>query len=382
MKKQLVVFIAIVLLAVAGARGMLQLKKAPEQKHHERPIPSVAVQTVSKQPVTLEINTQGTVQPLRRIQLVSEVSGRVLWVSEQFVSGNLVSANTELLRIDPTDYEVIVAEAQSALLSARLDYSDKKARYQNESLSVQQSQAQLQTAEKRLAQAKQDLANTSLKAPFPAIVINRSADLGQFVTAGTPVMELLSTDIAELRLPIKPKDISLLSQQPFGMAANINNAVILRAALGTEQREWQAQLSRIEGQVDNKTRVYYAVVTVKDPYALETDERAALPIGTYVNASIAARPIEGAVILPDKALQNDDSVFIIGPDNTLIKRPVNVVHIASEQAVINDGLNDGDQVVTTPLAQMFEGMQVTIAIPADNNTDIAEQQPLDNTHAN
>jgi len=360
--KQAVIALIILVIAFAGSRALLALKKAPEQSVVERPVPSVKVMPVELEDKVLQWQAQGVVKAEKEIQLVSEVSGRILSVSKKFHNGGLVDEGEELLRIDATDYEVALAEARAAQLTAELDYSDKRARYQKDSLSVKQSHAQLEFAKKRVAQAKRDLDNTVIHAPFAALIVRKQADLGQYVSRGAAIVELASTDIAELRVPIHRDEITLLADNPF--AGPLSNSVVLSATVGGRVYEREAKLTRVEAQVDASTRVYYGVITIQDPYNLQVEEsdpvRPPVIIGSFVNALVASKPLTSSVTLPVKALQNDGSVFVVDGDNKIDKAPVNVVQRQQDTIVINYGLQAKDRVVITPSPDMFVGMDVTV----------------------
>ena len=98
------------------------------------------------------------------------------------------------------------------------------------------------------------------------------------------------------------------------------------------------------------------VVEVASPY--DADIHAyTLPLGLFVRAELAGKPMGSAVRLPNSALQADDSVFVVEADQ-LQRRPVNVVHREGNSVIVSGGLDDGDQVVVNRLEVMFQGMQV------------------------
>ena len=61
---------------------MVALRSEVPRQAKVQPRPMVDVVTVVRGPVQLSIESQGTVQPKRRIELISEVTGRIIWVSE------------------------------------------------------------------------------------------------------------------------------------------------------------------------------------------------------------------------------------------------------------------------------------------------------------
>jgi RND family efflux transporter MFP subunit len=355
----------VVIVVIAAALGLrawlIASKPEAQQEARERPVPVVAVQVVDMQTIHLKIPSQGTVSPRQHIRLVAEVSGAVVEVSESFLGGNLVKAGETLVVIDDTDYQVTVADARARLLEAQLNFRDKKARFQSNSLAVQQARAQQTAAEKKLAQAQQDLDNTRIKAPFNALIQNKQADLGQFINTGSTIASLSSTDRAEVPLPLTGRDLEMITDKPFPLDSSI--PVTLYSGTGNKQITRKASITRIEGGVDENTRVYHAIATIDDPYHLRDEKNYdALAIGMFVTAEIQSKPIHNSVSLPRNAVHivkgDQFKLYTLNLDNTLAEKDVTILREQEGRVIISDGLQQGDRVVVTPLSQVWDGMKV------------------------
>lgn len=357
--KQLIMAVGIFVVLGVGLFQLIMLFKVePEQRTKQRPVPAVEVIEVKLQPVAITIESQGTVQAKREIRLVSEVTGRVIWVSHRLQNGTLVEKDELLLKIDATDYEANVATAKAELLSAQLNYKDRKARYQKDSLTVKQAAAQVDAAEKQLARARNDLDKTQLSAPFAAAIRNKAVDVGQYIAAGNVLFELTGTESAEVRLPIHGNDISLL----YGAAEEneLDLPAMLSAKIGSQVAVWPARVTRIEAAVDDDTRVYYVVAQVDNPYQQQPQP---LSLGLFVQAMIEAPALSEAAVLPRGAVHEERDighyVYRLGKDDALTKQSVDVARTEKEVVVITGGLVSGDRVVVTRLQQMYEGLVVS-----------------------
>ncbi|MEO2197748.1 MAG: efflux transporter periplasmic adaptor subunit, partial [bacterium] len=89
--------------------------------------PSVRVQRVTFDTVTLTVSSQGTVQPRTSSQLVPEISGPVIEVAPSFAVGGFFEAGDVLLRIDPYDYQQAVITGRSQLAQAELRLAQEEA---------------------------------------------------------------------------------------------------------------------------------------------------------------------------------------------------------------------------------------------------------------
>lgn len=310
-------------------------------------LPVVNVLTIEKRAIAVPIVASGTVTARQKLDLSTEVTGRVIWISPDFVAGVRVEAGTVLLKVDPLNYRVALADARAVLAGAELSLAD--ARVQKQKASVKESQARVEAARQRIIQIQQDLANTEIRAPFNAIIDAQLVEYGQYLTVGKVVARLLGTDKAEIRLPITSIDRGYLNLQS-------SRQVLVQARLGAELSQWQGELVRIESRVDDQTRVFPAVVEVAFPYDLQRHPKP-LSLGLFVSVEMQGIPVADAVKLPRTALHDGSKVFIL-QQGKLTQRAVTIAKELDDGIIVSDGLSDGDQVVTTRLPLMFAGLQV------------------------
>lgn len=346
--RPLVVVVAAVVLAwyLIAAR--------PELPRSERTVIVPLVETIAVEPgpIRIQLHAQGVVTARQQIDLASEVAGRVIWVAPSFVTGGLVGKGEPLLRLDPIDYEVAVAEARANLASANLAFAEAKALVKQ--AAMEEARIQVAAAEARLHQAQADLLQTELAAPFNAVIDTRQVDLGQYVTAGQSVMKLLGTDVAEVRLPMVAADRIFIDDKR--MAGDDRPAIVFTTRFGERQQHWPGQLIRIENRVDEQTRVFYLVGEVSEPYRSELYGMP-LSVGLFVEAEIEGVELPYATRLPESVLHEQQYVYL-AVDDQLVKRPVHVTRREQDSVIIDDGLQAGDQVVLSRLDLMVDGLPV------------------------
>jgi RND family efflux transporter MFP subunit len=349
------IVLPLLVLVIAGLIGFAMVSNRADlpRKEQEAVVPTVAWVTVEPGPVPVTIHSRGVVSPRWNIDLVSEVAGRVDWVAPGFVQGGEVLEGQLLLRIDPIDYEVAVSDARAAVASAELSLAEvqvvvKKA-------AIAEAEARLEAARDRLRRAENDLGNTEIRAPFDAVVDLKRVDLGQYVQMGAPVMKLLSTGMAEVRLPVLSADIPHVR---YGEDAEGNwQPVTLTASFGSVDYSWQARLARLERRVDSETRVFFLVAEIDHPYDLSKQPRA-LAMGLFVEATFSGGNIDNAVRLPRSAVHSSPHVFV-ERQGRIYRHPVEILR-REQDTVIVGGLADGDRVVLSRLGLMVDGMAVTL----------------------
>ena len=352
--KNVLLPVAIIAAAAALALAMVNSREQLPKREAAVEVPVVRAIEVQPGPVPVRMQSRGIVSPRRTIDLVTEVSGRVTWVDPGFLLGEEVREGQLLLRIDPIDYEVAVSDAEAALASARLSLAEVEVVVRR--AAIEEAQARVQAATDRLRQARIDLQNTEIRAPFDAVVDLKQVDLGQYVVTGSPLMRLLSTGVAEVRLPILASDVPFVS---YGQdAAGEWRELTLTASFGTVQHSWQARLARLERRVDEQTRVFFLVAQVDRPYDRALHSHI-LAMGLFVEASFEGAPIPDAVRLPRSALHNGESVYVV-QDGKLYRREVTLFRREGDSVIVGEGLFAGDTVVLSKLDLMVDGMPVQV----------------------
>jgi RND family efflux transporter MFP subunit len=345
----------IVGVAILVAKIMIESRAELPRRPLVTSSPVVSTVRAEPGPVRARIISRGNVIPQRQISLIAELSGRIVWVAPEFVTGGRVAADAPLLRIDPIDYEVAVSAAEAAVASAELGLAEVKVLIKR--AAIEEAESRLVAARDSLRKARADLAKTEVRAPFNAVIDSRHVDFGQYVSRGVVLMSLLGTDVAEVRLPVLGAELPFL--RVGADSAGTWPQATLSAQFGAIRQEWTARLQRLENRVDSQTRVYYLVAAVDAPYALELHGQA-LTVGLFVDAEIEGTAVENAVRLPRSSLHAGNHVFVLDA-GVLRRREVHVVRQEEGTVIVDEGLAAGDEVVTTRLDLMVDGMSVSVA---------------------
>jgi RND family efflux transporter MFP subunit len=381
--KKFIRTLAPVFVLVAGfliMQGLVAAKPEPEKNDEEIRKLSLYVDSVRSESVRVGVRTQGEVRPKMEIDLIPQVSGRIVAISEQFSDGAEVMPNSLLAKIDDADYQVAlvraearVAEAQTALerelATAEIKQEEWRdnPRKEHEATDfalnltqVSQARAQLRAARADLDKARLDLARTEIRVPFHGRVRERNVGIGQFVTAGMPMGRVFSIDTVEVRLPLTDTQLVELNL-PLGFTADDLAAaptVQFSANLGSREYYWTGQIVRIDASIDEDTRLIYATAEVQSPYGTAASEGMPMAVGLFVNADIEGVAEQVAYVMPRLALRNENTVYVINEDNELEIRTVDVLSTSEQRVLVTGGVAEGDQVVTSPVPNAVDGMAV------------------------
>ena len=374
------IILPIVLLAAGVALFFVfsGMKKPPEEKEEIDNTPLVSVEAINLAPMTLQVSSYGVVQPKYETELVAQVTGQIVELSDTFLRGGFVKKGQLLARIDPNDYEAALIEAQASMASARAALQTERAqgkvaerewKYITDTspteLSLRKPQlaqelARVKAAQASVLRAKRNLERTEIKAPYNAMIESRNIGLGSFVGAGTKIGKVLGTATAKIRLPVADNQLQFLINQ--GVDANVD---LIGVFAGKEQT-WSAKIARDEGVVDSKSRMSYLVAEIDDPYRLtqhsgSNEATAQLPLrfGSYVKAQVLGINIAQATTIPRYLVENN-RVAILDSESKLHYADIDVIRSDGANVIVAGGLAHGDQLIVSALDYPIDGMKLAL----------------------
>lgn len=399
---------------LAGAVVLIALLQvfAPDPPRQDPPPQSPLVSTV---PVdvrsgSLLVRGTGTVRPAREIQLTAQVAGRLIEVSDALVSGGQFEAGEVLARIEPSDYrnavqqaEAQVTQAKVQLLqareqagAARRDYeriqertgdaptpdSTELGRLVFNEPQVAQAEANLESARATLNDARTRLERTTLEVPFKGRVRTKQADVGTYLTPGTPVATVYGTEVAEIVVSLPTHKAALI--QNLWSAATQRQSLDLPATVsrsyGGQTFSWDGYVHRVEGAISEQTRTVDIVVRVDAPYEIDGGmevqsrmpeqpsraERPPLAVGSYVEVDIQGRREGTYHVVPRRAVHSRSpdqppTVWTAEGDSMLIKREVELIQTVEERTYLAPTLASDAQIITTDLRVHSDSMKIRVS---------------------
>lgn len=395
---QILVPILVLVLGALLANKIAGLSKPPTIAPMTFLGPAVRVHTATAADVRIDVETQGTVEAFRSIDLAADVGGRLTAVSPQLRAGGFFMAGDVLVEVDPADYQIAITQQEANVARAELRVLQERAESDAAVRAWQQlegerpadplairtpqirdAEAALGAAKAQLELARLNLQRTKVKAPFTGRVRSARVDLGQIVQPGQSIAELYGIDFVEVRLPIPSNDAAFLDlPMQWSDGADDTGAVVdLFGEFGGSRHQWTGSVVRTEGEIDRRTRQMNVVARVDAPYSYakgtEADakatERPPLAVGMFVNATIHGRTFHDVIALPRTALRNGNEVWVIDAENHLRRRSVEVLRIEADRVLLRSGIAPGEQVNITALETPADGMPVRpskteAAIPA------------------
>lgn len=374
--------LAIVLVALGLAYVAKTNKPDAPKEERVEVLPKVAVLPALAKPVRLTVESEGTVQARTETILTPEVSGRILEVDEGLRAGGFFNEGDLLLRIDAFDFEVALERAranlaQSSLALAEEQAASRQARRDWEALGkgepndlvlripqLQRAQANVSSDQAAVREAQRNLERTEVRAPYDGRVIEKFVDVGQFVSSGpqSQLARIISIEKAEVRLPLSKDQIALLdlSFEQNGMEPGTGPSVTVHTSFGDRAYRWDGNLERVEGAVDQRTRFFFVIAVVDNPYGHDPAQpnRPPLKPGMFVKAEIEGRTAGDLFVVPRAAMAGNAALYVIDQNGRLRLRNVEVVQGRPDSVLVSGGLEPGDAYLVSPIQFPVEGMRV------------------------
>ncbi|MDE0756042.1 MAG: efflux RND transporter periplasmic adaptor subunit [Woeseiaceae bacterium] len=342
----------------------------------------VETTTVEKQDYKVRLQSYGTVQPRTQSMLVAQVSGQIVSVNENVRDGGFFEKGDILGQIDPRDYEADVRISEASLADARQALAEAEAR-SNQALEdwerlgntgdapdlvlrvpqLEAAKARVSSAKSSLQKANLDLERAQIVAPFAGRILRKLVDVGQVVSPNTQLAEIYATDVVEIRLPIRNRDlgfIDLPERFRFADANGANNAAVTIHSDLIGNETWNAHLVRTESAIDEAARQLHVIAQIEDPFGPANVGRSPLKIGQYVTAEIEGSALSEVLVVPNSTIYQGSYVYIV-EDDLLRRKDVVIAWQNDNDAIISDGIKDGDQLVTTALGQVTSGLRIAVA---------------------
>jgi len=356
--------IAGLMVAALGLAGCSQEKAAVVQEV----VRPVKVVEIGQAQTTRQLDYSGSVRARTEMNLGFRIAGKV---TERLVDiGQHVNAGDVLARVDPSDYELSVKSAKASLEAAdrqveTVDLARKRAeqlyaknfapksQLDQANLTYDQAVATRDAARSTLAQAQNQVQYADLKASRDGIVTAISADIGQVVAAGTPVMTVAVDGEKEVLIAVPEMDI-----------AGFRPGKEVKASFWSDDGlTLDGKVREVAGSADPQSRTFAVRVS------LPNDPRVLLGMTANVAATVGSK--KQLVSIPLTAMAEKDGKQIVWTvdraSDTVHPRPVKVANFTADGVAVADGLKQGDVVVAAGTQFMTENLKVKLS------GDVAQQ---------
>jgi membrane fusion protein (multidrug efflux system) len=332
-----------------------------------RPPPEVGVIVTKFQPVALQTELPGRVEPVRVAQVRARVNGVVL--KRLFQEGSEVKAGQVLFQIDPAPYQAALNSARANLFKSEANLNQaaaqaarykplveanavSKQEYLNVVAAHKQAEADVaaQKAALQIAQINSGYAN--VEAPISGRIGRALVTEGALVSATEATQLALIQQLSTVYLNITQSvtDLQHLRKMASGKARGGDNSLPVSVVLDDGS------------ELPRKGKLLFSDVTV-DPTTGQVALRAEIPNpdglllpNQYVRVRLSQAELPSAILVPQQAVtrgSNADTVTVVGADGKAAPRTIKIGSQQGTSWVVLDGLKPGEQVVVDGFQKMM-----------------------------
>ncbi|WP_436856459.1 MdtA/MuxA family multidrug efflux RND transporter periplasmic adaptor subunit [Citrobacter tructae] len=344
--------------AQTGRRGM-----------RSGPLAPVQAATATEQAVPRYLSGLGTITAANTVTVRSRVDGQLLAL--HFQEGQQVKAGDLLAEIDPSQFNVALAQAQGQLAKDKATLANARrdlARYQQlvktnlvsrQELDAQQAlvsetEGTIKADEASVASAQLQLDWSRITAPVDGRVGLKQVDVGNQIASGdtTGIVVITQTHPIDLIFTLPESDIATVTH-----AQKNGQPLIVEAWDRTNsQKLSEGKLLSLDNQIDPTTG------TIKVKARFDNQDDTLFP-NQFVNARMLVDTTQNAVVIPTAALQMGNEghfVWVLNDENKVSKHLVKAGIQDNQKVVIDAGISAGDRVVTDGIDRLTEGAKVEV----------------------
>ncbi|HEX8270215.1 MAG TPA: efflux RND transporter periplasmic adaptor subunit [Flavobacterium sp.] len=337
------------------------------------PLP-VTTFAVVKEPVTTTDRYPGVVVPLNEVQLRAQVGGYITAIYAK--DGKVVSKGQRLYEIDRTNYQAAYNSAKANLnvaLANELKAKKDAQRYTNlaekEAIAKQRvdyaltdlanASSQVASARATVAAAQADLNRAVITSPLTGTIGISQVKLGSLISAGSTLLNTVSTNNPmAVDISVNQRDIQRFVDLQKNPAKAVRDSIFSIEQNGTQYAIF-GTISAIDRAVDPGTGTIKVRITYPNPSG-------ELIAGMTSNVTVRNKTDQPQIIIPHKAVSEQlgtYSVYVVGDSSKVEQRIVKLGSQVQDRIVIEEGLKEGDIIVSDGIMNLRSGVVVQTTAP-------------------
>lgn len=366
--RRTLIAVAVVALVGAGLAASLLRPHGGEARAVTAPAtPAVDVAAAIGKTITEWDEFSGRLEAVDRVEIRPRVSGTIDAV--HFREGALVKKGDLLFTIDPRPYAAEVARAEAALAAAQVrathaqteqaraqrllqDNAVSRREFDERDNGAREAAANVRAAQAELEAARLNLAYTRITAPVAGRVSRAEITVGNLVAAGAASPALTTVvSVSPVYASFELDEQSYLRYTAPGAGGSQPNLPIYLGLADENGHPHQGRIQSVDNRLDTRSG------TIRVRAVFDNDDGRLLP-GLYARIKFGGAAPHAAVLVNDRAVGTDQGkkfVLVVGRDNKLIYREVELGPAYDGLRVIRKGLAAGETIAVNGLQRVRPG---------------------------
>jgi len=359
-KRMILMLVAVALfISVLGFVKFRQIQAATQTQSMMQPPPTAVTTIVAKReawPATLDVI--GTMEAVQGVTVSADLPGSVARIN--FDSGKQVHQGDVLVELDTRQERAQLADVEAQSDLARLNF-DRMQQLVNAGvisrIDYDRATADQKQTEAKVNEIRATIQRKTIRAPFSGVLGIRKVNLGQYLSAGDPVVPLQALNPIYVNFGVPQQSASAVQA---GRNLRITTD-------GLQGQEFSGRVTAVDSVVDPTTRNVQVQATLANPGGK-------LHPGMFVQVKVTLGQSRSVITLPISAVNYapyGDSVYVVSdlkdpsgkPYRGVRQQFVKVEGSHGDQVAVISGVNPGDEVVSSGVFKLRNGAAVQI-----NNT--------------
>lgn len=369
------VWIAVAVIAIVAAAAIFGHGK-------KGPVVEYDTQVVARDTITMSITATGTVNPVNKVDVGTQVSGIIAKIYVDFNSE--VEQGQLIAQLDPSTLQAEKAVAEESLCAAEIDYRLQKKNYERQKRLFEQqlisdteydeaenaclkAESNYRQSQLTLERAEINLGYTQIYSPISGVVLSRAVDEGQTVASGysTPTLFTIANDLRQMQVVANVDEADIGSVAEGQRVSFTVDAYIDRIFEGTVRQV------RLQSTTTSNVVTYEVVIEAPNPdLKLKPGMTASATIYTFEKPDVFTVPARALRFVPADLDEKQKKelpavhVYVRDADGALAVREVVTGMTNGVDTEIASGLSEGDNVVVgvAGAGQSESGVSVSISM--------------------
>jgi len=360
--KNIILSFAVLGLLLVGCSQENNSKSAEATKKHMPPMP-VKAYDVSLQDLAFSKTYSAIIKPFKEVAVVARING--VLEKENFIEGSYVKKGSTLYEIQKNEYKAALDSAEAMQTKAEANFNKINKDfirgaylYKNNAISEQQydtflyqkddAKAELQKAKAALSKAQIEYNYTTIKAPISGQIGISQSDVGSYISTPNSLLTTitaLNPIYAEFSLP-NSDVLTYRSQIKVGS----------KVSLTMDGDTYSGVVDYIAPKLDAKTDTLLVRATFQN-------KSNNLVIGSFVEIKLDGFSYKDVAVIPQNALVKTPEallVYVIQDDGSLSMRKITLAFVKDGNAIISNGLKDGEKIAVSNIAKLRPNSKVSI----------------------